>query len=54
MAELLAWLLGRREIDKNSDEVADQLACKALACAETAAAVRLEIDLLMSAPVAFY
>ena len=54
MAAIIAWLLGRADIDKESDAQGDRLAFKALACREASKAVRLEIDLAMSGPVALY
>ena len=54
MTTLIAWLLGRREIDKESDAQGDRLAFKALACREASKAVRREIDLAMSGPVELY
>ncbi len=54
MAVFLSWLLGRYDLDREGDQVGDQLAFKALACAEASASVQMELDLLMSAPVAFY
>ena len=54
MAVFIAWLLGRHDIDKASDEQGDRLAFKALACREASRAVRMEIDLAMSGPVELY
>ena len=54
MAVFLSWLLGRRDLDRDSDHAGDRLALKALACAEASTALRMEIDLLMAGPSAVY
>ena len=54
MAVFLSWLLGRHDLDRDSDAVGEQLAFKALACSDASTALRMEIDLLMLAPAALY